>query len=277
MPAAQAPIDQQSHGAEGHGPGKHQNGKQVLPAAHGASAHGGGNDGGDTPQRTDQQPLAPGQIGQPCKVAQQILGRPRHNEYDPEQQIPLRGALQKTQGLDLLLGEKNLHQLPAEPAHEGEYHHAAQKGPQHTQHRTLYGAEGVSAADLQRLAGDDGHQHLQKYHAHIGGSAPQAVALHPQAEFLRLGHEVPHGPPHKPADSRREHHKDDDGRPADEFFLFFRKMPFFHTRIDLRALGCSYHGWTRTKSAGKTRCQAWLPLLVNGTITHSAPTYLNRP
>lgn len=230
MPPADGPINQQPHAGHRQGHGENQDGELIVLHPQGAAADGGGQHRGQTPHGAQQQPLAPGQVRQPGEVAQQVLGGARHGEYQPEQGVPLGGALQEFQLLQLLPGEEDLHQLPAEPPHQGKHRHAAQNPPQQTQHAAPQGPEGIAAADLQGLPGDHSHHHLQKHHAHIGGHAQQAVAVHPQAELLRPGGKSHQGAANEPSHRRRQQQEDGDGRPGDELFLFIRENMLVHKK-----------------------------------------------
>ena len=79
-----------------------------------------------------------------------------------------------------------------------------------------------SPGDLQRLAGDNGHQHLQKHHGRVGQRALGAVAVYPGAELFRLAGKADHGPPHEPGQRRRQQNEYDDGQHGQRFFSVVR-------------------------------------------------------
>ena len=121
----------------------------------------------------------------------------------------------------LVRREEHLHQTAAPAADQGKDGHAAQHGTEQAQGRARPGAEGVAPGDLQRLAGDNGHQHLQKHHGHIGQRPPGTVAVYPGAELFRLAGKADDGPAHEPGQRRRQQNEYDDGQYGQRFFLLF--------------------------------------------------------
>ena len=67
--------------------------------------------------------------------------------------------MEECQALHLFPGEEQLHDGPSEAPHQPEHQNTARRGAQQAQKRAQHCAEGVAAADLQRLAGDQSYQH----------------------------------------------------------------------------------------------------------------------
>ena len=230
VPAAHGAVDEIPRPRHRQCNGKGDDGRPVVLLPQRAAAHGGRNDGGQPPHGGDQQPCAPRQIGQSREVAQQILGRARYREDQPQDRRALgRGAEQKVQLFQLGRREEHLHQSPSPAPHQREHRHAAQHRSRKAQRRALPRTEGVPAGDLQRLAGDDGHHHLQKHHGRIRQRRPQAVTLHPRAELLRLPGEADQRTPHEPRQRQRQQYKYDHRRQRQCLFLFFGQCAL-HTR-----------------------------------------------
>ena len=99
----QGPVDQQPHGGHRQGGGKNQHCELVIFHAQSVASYGGGQHRRQAAHGTQQQPLAPGQVRQPCEVAQQVLGRARHGEHQPQQRRPLGGGLEERQLVQLVI------------------------------------------------------------------------------------------------------------------------------------------------------------------------------
>ena len=127
LTVAQTVIEKKSRGADRQRNDEDQNRAPVVFRSQRIAADGGGDDGGQPPQRTDQQPHGKADVGQSGKIAQQIFGRAGQHKDDQEQQITLGRCLQKANGAQLFRREENLPQPLTKPPHQQKNAHAAQR------------------------------------------------------------------------------------------------------------------------------------------------------
>lgn len=89
--AGDPPIEQDAAQQQSKCDGKGEDGSLTVLKAQGISSDGGGENGGQTAQTADEQPVRPLDVGEPDEVAQKVLGCAGDQEQDgdPQRHAPL--------------------------------------------------------------------------------------------------------------------------------------------------------------------------------------------
>ena len=198
---------------------KYRRRKNIISLPQGVAAYGGSDNTWDPCHQRNPQPVPHPQVGQSNSVAQQIFRCTGDHEDDKHQELQPTAVLHKAQRHDLLFGEKDLHQLNAVAPYQQHHNGSAQHCTGQAQNGTLHRPEGIPCADLQRLSRNNGHDDLENHHADESQPPPNAVFIHPQAEFLRLRNKANHRSSYKPAQQPHKDYQPDDGGNAPYFLL----------------------------------------------------------
>ena len=130
--------------------------------------------------------------GEAGEIGKQILWGSGNEEQNKHQQVQPPAALDEFQRIDLFPGNEGFHHLDAQKLDKKENDRRTDRRADQAQQKPLPGAEGVARADFQGLAGDHRHHNLEDHHPHHGKLSAEAVAVHPQAEGLRVFCQVNH-------------------------------------------------------------------------------------
>ena len=216
---ADVPVQQDASQTDEQRYCKYRRRKNIISLPQGVAAYGGSDNTWDPCHQRNPQPVPHPQVGQPYCVAQQIFRCTGDHKDDKHQKLQPTAVLHKAQRHDLLFGEKDLHQLNAVAPYQQHHNSSAQHRTDQAQNGTLHRPEGIPCADLQRLSRNNGHDDLENHHADESQPPPNAVFIHPQAEFLRLRNKANHRSSYKPAQQPHKDYQPDDGGNAPYFLL----------------------------------------------------------
>ena len=211
MPGTDALVDEEAYDADEQRYTYGRGGKDVVFHAQRASAYGAGDDRGYPGHGGDEEPGPRSHARQRGEVGQQVLGRAGYEDEQEHQRVAFFRRVEEAQVLYLLNGEKYLHGLDAEAAHEEIYQHAADYRAGHAQQGALHGAEGVAGAHLNGLAGDDGDHNLQDLYAEEVYASHVSCAVHPGPEFFRVLDVLYERPAYKPGYRQRKYDENGNG------------------------------------------------------------------
>ena len=191
------------------------------------SANGRSHNRGDARRRRNQQPRSKRHLRESNAIGHHILWGARNKEQEEYQKVQFAPRPEEPHGINLFWREEHLHCTPAERTHEQEYHKSPDQRSEHAKARALPNPKGIPGCNLQRLAGNERNDNLQRHHANKGQPSPNSMRIHPITELLRIVDEFKQRPSHQHTGNSKKSSKSNNRRNrALHAPLFLRRTVF---------------------------------------------------